>query len=583
MCILLIVYKSKIFYNVTVKYNITCIEKEMILVYKKVLSLMMLVCILGIVTIPSIIPAYADVSSEDSITDIIGCDCNGAWVDDMVPVLDSSVSVFSNDVNGALPSTVDLSASESFPCIRDQGNSNSCVGWATTYYQFGYQVATMNDWNAKTDTTKQFSPRWTYNFINRGYDSGCFSSEAYKFLSVHGAVRYSEFTPSTNGSQYEHTAWYVDKEDTINALRYRVSDYQRYYFSESTDNTPITSYNDTELYNMKRWLNNGNVLVISTDSIVWVLDKLPEMSSNAGEHVCIRHEDRDHGRSGHAMAVVGYDDNIQYDLNGDGIIQDYEKGAFKVANSIGNKYCNRGFIWVMYDALNKESNTEEQNIGIRNAIFEDYSYYVITVSEYPLELVAEVSITATARNQTTINLKSSDWNSFAPQDEVGTLFSGLGGALSFSGLENVSETATFPFDLGSVVESSASWKNYYIEVIDDSTNNNRTVINRIDILDSNGEYVVSDTDTKIIDGTNSCYRYMIGLVGDVNNSGSVNTFDVTALQSYLANGSTLSTPILKVSDVNDDGDVNSFDVTCIQRVLAGINSGFDKGIYTILE
>ena len=68
-----------------------------------------------------------------------------------------------------------------------------CV--ATTYYQFGYQVAAMNSWNAKEDATKQFSPKWTYNLENNGNNRGISFSEAYYVLSNHGAVLYSEFTP----------------------------------------------------------------------------------------------------------------------------------------------------------------------------------------------------------------------------------------------------------------------------------------------------------------------------------------------------------------------------------------------------
>lgn len=457
------------------------------------------------------------------------------------------------------------------------------MGWATTYYQFGYQVASMNGWNAKTDTTKQFSPRWTYNLLNAGYDSGCYTIDAYPLLSQHGAVRYSEFTPSGEDYEYEHVEWYTDTEDMRNALGYRVSSYQKYAFSEDAVSTPISSYNDSNLDYMKTLLNDGHVLVITTDSRVWVLDRLPEDSSHAGEHVCIRHEDRDHGRTGHAMAVVGYDDNIQYDLNGDGNIQDYEKGAFKVANSLGDKYLNNGFVWVMYDALNKSSNTEVQDVGIRNEIFEDYSYYVMTVDEYPLDLVAEVTLTMTQRNQTNLKLRSSSWSEINPVNSSNTLFSGFGGMLNFSGAGVTPQVATFPFDFGNVVEHPATWKNYYIEVNDDDINDSTTVIDKIDIIDSSGKYVISDDEQKIIDGTTSFFRYKIGMMGDVDNDGTISTFDASVIQQHIANNILLTGNALKLADVDADGCVDTFDVSCIQRVLAQIDDYFVSGVYAELD
>src|SRR5690606_26148268 len=72
--------------------------------------------------------------------------------------------------------------------------------------------------------------------------------------------------------------------------------------------------------------------------------------------------------SGHALTIVGYNDEIliqdingdgQYtndrDVNGDGVfnIRDFEKGAFKVANSWGLDwtYGNQGFSFIPYKLL----------------------------------------------------------------------------------------------------------------------------------------------------------------------------------------------------------------------------------------
>ena len=62
-------------------------------------------------------------------------------------------------------------------------------------------------------------------------------------------------------------------------------------------------------------------------------------------------------------------------LNEDGIIQNYEKGAFKIVNSWGERYGNDGYMWVMYDALNRVSNATNQNVPNR----EPYLMIMLTI------------------------------------------------------------------------------------------------------------------------------------------------------------------------------------------------------------
>ena len=52
------------------------------------------------------------------------------------------------------------------------------------------------------------------------------------------------------------------------------------------------------------------------------------------------------------MAIVGYNDNIWTDINNNDKVDAGEMGALKIVNSWGTGYCNGGFVWVAYDALN---------------------------------------------------------------------------------------------------------------------------------------------------------------------------------------------------------------------------------------
>lgn len=544
---------------------------------KRLLAVILTICLITTIITSSISQVSAETATEEFAL--------GALEDTMVPVFDSSASDLPCSTSQTLPSSVDLSESNSFPCVRSQGfYIGSCAAWATTYYQFGYQVAAMNDWNAKYDTTKQFSPKWTYNLINGGNNSGSSVSNANELLKLQGAVRFSEFTPSGANTVSEYRAWHTNTSDIKNALRYRVSDYKKYNFSDNSVNTPITSYNGTSLSVMKSLLNSGFVLTFTTDFYTWDYQMLTSASgsSHVGEKVCIKQYNANGDRDGHAMAIVGYDDTIKYDLNGDGVIQNYEKGAFKIVNSHGTDYQNGGFVWVMYDALNRVSNAGIQNVSGRCPIFENYSYFVMIVQEYPLDLVAQVSIMQTKRNQINLKLGISSATSTTPLSPVDTLLKNSGGAYNFSGTGTTLQTAMFAFDFGSVIEHPTDWKNYYY-TITDTVGDSGTAVIEFDIVDSSGKYVVRDLSERTISGTTKSYRYKLAMVGDVDNSGSITINDVNMIQRHLSKTVLLTDEEQLVADVDGDGQVKIYDVQYIQRVLAQLDSGFANGVYVCLN
>ena len=68
----------------------------------------------------------------------------------------------------SLPASVDLSAD--LPTPGDQGQQNSCVGWATAYGMMTYLERAAHKWALSSATV--FSPAYVYNQLNHGIDAG---------------------------------------------------------------------------------------------------------------------------------------------------------------------------------------------------------------------------------------------------------------------------------------------------------------------------------------------------------------------------------------------------------------------------
>ena len=68
-----------------------------------------------------------------------------------------------------------------------------------------------------------------------------------------------------------------------------------------------------------------------------------------------------------------------------------------------------------------------------------------------------------------------------------------------------------------------------------------------------------------------------GLMGDANNDGVVNVFDVTAMVNYIL-GSSTGTFMFEAADVNADGIVNVFDVTKVVNIILGVDAGAKRRV-----
>lgn len=400
-----------------------------------------------------------------------------------------------------------LSNSKYFPSIREQ-LGGSCSTWATTYYQFTYQVTRMKNVDAKNDENV-FSPKYVYNYLNIGdYNKGVDFESCYNFLSLFGCVRYNEFIPNTLSNEWYYNSNESEMLEVLhNALNIKVSKVYKHVIEDYTPNT-ITSEVDSNVINyIKSYINEGKVITFSTYINGF---EISEMTN--GEQGCIGvYDNKDYSynennkRSTHALTIVGYDDNISSKKYAD---DEGGQGAFLVANSWGTDYGNDGFIWLTYDALNSISSCNGVNNLNRICAFEGGCFYTIEVVEKEPMLTAELKLTHVNRGDFKISIGSSETIHL---DNYDNMFDYLRysdyikpGCLDFLGNKDSSrirKTHYFVLDFSDVY--SGSDMNYWIE-LEDGEDLNSTVVESVKWIDSSNTVIKNSKLEKTI---NNCTAF----------------------------------------------------------------------------
>lgn len=245
---------------------------------------------------------------------------------------------------------VDNSQDPYFPKVGNQGGINACGAWSAVYYQFTHEMNRA----LKRPTTPEntFQPLFVYNLIVSGNNGGTYAPDLYEFLSYTGCATY-ESVPDV----LDYKTWNAESSIWEEANRYRIDSYM-YFDNMGYKNSRVTSVTDEDIEPLKAMIRSGHIVSFAGYIFSWkfgTLKAAADKSINknvAGQSVvtaCI-------GKDGsHGMVIVGYDDTIWTDLNGNNKVDEGEMGAFKVVNSWDTTWKNDGFVWVAYDSLNQQS------------------------------------------------------------------------------------------------------------------------------------------------------------------------------------------------------------------------------------
>ncbi|MEM3418525.1 MAG: C1 family peptidase, partial [Candidatus Nanoarchaeia archaeon] len=224
-----------------------------------------------------------------------------------------------------LPSYVDWSSK--IPPVGDQGGQGSCTAWATSYYYKTFQEGKEQNWNLSS-LNHQFSPAFVYNQINGGNDRGSAIPDALNLLVDKGCDTLAVFPYN----QYDYTTQPNSNQLQL-AFPFKAQSFANVFQGQG-------NCSDSVIGNLKAWLANGDIFVIAIP-VYSEFDSAP----NDPSYVVPPHNPNDTPRGWHALAVVGYNDNLYYTDNSG--IKHY--GAFKIVNSWGPSYGYNGFVNLSYD------------------------------------------------------------------------------------------------------------------------------------------------------------------------------------------------------------------------------------------
>ena len=226
-------------------------------------------------------------------------------------------SVLSPQTGGkSIPSRVDLSVY--CPYSRHQGTIFSCVGWSVGYGALTIERAIQKNWTDKAQITNESSSAlFLYNQIKLSdCNRGSRISDALQFLQDKGDCLAKYFDKNLDDCAQTPTPDLV-----AHAANYKISDYAA-LFKEEDDA-------DYKILTLRRALAEKKPVVIGLRirNNFYKLESADFWYPDLGDTTFA---------GGHAMVIVGYDDN---------------RSAFQLFNSWGTKWGRNGFIWVKYEDL----------------------------------------------------------------------------------------------------------------------------------------------------------------------------------------------------------------------------------------
>lgn len=223
-------------------------------------------------------------------------------------------AALASDYKNEFPSSVSLL--KYAPPRLNQGRQGSCVGWASAYSARSILYARQTGTNA---SNAAFSPAFVYNQIALEGCQGSYLMEAMENMKNVGSLPFSDFKYDERTCQNEPSS--TQKRA---ASSYKIKGYNRL--------TKGGYDYKVDLDGIRQNIAQGAPVVIGMQvggSFMQGMYGKSDWRPTSGDKSL-------RGFSGHAMSVIGYDDN----RNG---------GSFQIMNSWGKEWGDNGIGWVTYN------------------------------------------------------------------------------------------------------------------------------------------------------------------------------------------------------------------------------------------
>jgi PKD repeat protein len=384
-----------------------------------------------------------------------------------LPVIDAG-SILRNI--GDLPSSLNNAELPYFRPIFSQGSYPSCGQASGVSYNFTYEINRARNLPADVPEN-QYPTHYHWNFTNGGY--GWFGSSyfhSFEILRTNGSPNVADYGGMDYGGGGR---WLNGYEYYYNGMHNRIEGVYKIDVSTSEG-----------LETLKHWLHNhldgsetGGVASFYANS-PWNLQLLPQNTPEAGKRVITTWA----GMPTHAMVVVGYNDSIRWDyngdgqytnhldINGDGIVdmRDWETGGLLFGNSYGEGWGDQGFSYMMYKTLSE--NVFEGGIW-------DNAMHVLKLNhDYAPLLTAKITLKHTSRGMIKVQIGvANDPLLQFPQYTIDyPIFNFQGGNVFMQGgTEEEHKTIEFGLDITPLLDyvDAGQPARYFLQVVENDPEN----------------------------------------------------------------------------------------------------------------
>jgi hypothetical protein len=374
----------------------------------------------------------------------------------LMPVLKSS----------ALPYKLDNSR---LPYYREiyQQVSSECGQVSGIAYNFTYEINRLRNLPASAPEN-QYPPHFPFNFMNGGHGwHGVSYFHSFEILRSLGCPDVATYGGMAAGGD---SRWMTGHHAYLKAMKNRIrAVYQ------------IRVGSPEGLDKLKHWLHNhldgsvtGGVASFYANA-PWNPSTLAPGTPEEGKHVITAWG----GLPSHAMTIVGYNDSIRFDYNGDGMftndadingdsvvdMRDWEIGGLLFADGwgYGINFADSGRCFVMYKTLAEKS----YEGGIWN-----HAVHVLDVKEGEPALTARIRVSHTRRGKIKVSTGiSSGLNDSLPEHSISfPVFNYQGGSQYMQGgiSTDTNKTIEFGLDISPLLGYAlAGEANHFFLIIDE--------------------------------------------------------------------------------------------------------------------